>query len=349
MENLTMKLNKYLMTGALVALMGIGVVGCNENDPVGGDTTVTNVSALEANSMSSTSVALRWTASTTTGATYRVVYGQVDAAGVSLGAMDTLTGVSSTSVTVTGLTQVATGGAYKFTVQTVSGTSVSTGASIMWAPAERKTKDALTPSVNLRMYEFASTSGSGLVLDPAKGGPKNVRVRLGGPDPASVALAIFNKVADNPARYTDSFDIGPAYAMVGFANADNFDTTAYISVKGYDVNSLDELYLPLSLDNYITAGGATAGNISAFTLPNTKSDGKGVAFLMRVGNGSARHYLRVLVKNVGGKLLQGSGSDRYVEVELSYQAAANVPYAKGVVRAETPATYHSYQQFTNGR
>jgi hypothetical protein len=342
------KIDRFLMTGALVAVMGIGVTGCGD-DPVA-PTTIDNATALEANAMNATSVGLRWTRPAAGGLTYRIIYGQVNAAGASVGVMDTVSGVTGDSTVITDLTQVPTGGAYKFTLYSVSGTTSSSGVSIKWAPAARLTQDAAVPGATLRMYEFASPNGSGLVLDSALGGPKNVRVRLGAPgDPHDVALAIYNNAAANAARYTDSFDIGPAYALVGFANADNFDTSSYISVRGYDVNSLDELYLPLSLDSYINASGTAAGNISAFTLPNVRPDGKGVAFLMRVGNGNGRHYLRVLVKNVGGKLLQGSGNSRYVEVELSYQMAANVPYAKGVVRAETPATYRSYQQFTSGR
>lgn len=331
-----MKLNKYLMTGALVALMGIGVVGCNEN-PTGDDPgTVTNVSALEANALSASSVGLRWTASTTTGASYRVVYGQVDASGVALGTMDTVSGITGTSTTITGLTQVATGGSYRFTVHTVSGTSVSTGASINWAPAERFVNDAAVPSVTLRMYEFASTSGSGLILDPSKGGPRNASVAASSGDPAgSIALAIYT------VGITDGFDIGPAYAFIGFRNADKFDSTSYISKDAFSVASLDDLYLRNSLETYIRPGGDSAGNISAFRLPATSSTG--VAYAMRVGGPSNRHYARVLVvPDAQGRLLRGVAPDRYVVVQVSYQRAANVPYAKGVVRSESAPAFKSY-------
>jgi hypothetical protein len=338
MEKRTMNLNKFMKTGALVAMMALGVVGCNEN-PVDDPGTVTNVSNLEANALSSTSVGLRWSASSTAGATYMVSYRKV-------GASDTASSASAgAGITVSGNTAVVTGltaGAYTFYVHTQSGTTMSTGASITWAPATRYQNDAASPATTLRMYEFASTSGSGLILDPAKGGPRNASVAQSSGDPAgSIALAIFT----NTPTPAGTFDIGPAYAFVGFRNADKFDSSAYISNSGYSVNSLDELYLKQSLDTYINSGIADPGNVKAFNLPATSTDGKGVAFLMRVGHtgvGTGMHYARILVKaDASGKLLRGTAPNRYVEVEISYQSVAGIPYAKGVVRNESVPSYSS--------
>jgi hypothetical protein len=242
-----------------------------------------NPSGLEAASLSSTTVGLRWTASSTTGAGYLVSYRKV-------GASDTASSetpgsgitISGNSATVTGLAA----GAFTFYVFARTDSAMSTGVSIDWASATR-----------------------------------------------------YTQVAAN------TFDIGPAYAFIGYRNSNRFDSSTYISNAGYSVATLDDLYLRRSLDTYISGGGANAGNILAFNLPATSTDGKGVAFLMRVGNngvGTGTHYARVLVRaDATGRLLRGTAPNRYAEVEISYQPVAGVPYAKGVVRNESVPAYMS--------
>lgn len=298
-----------------------------------------NASGLQAASLSMTSVGLQWTPSTTAGATYLVTYRKVGTTGSADTAASATAGspitISGNSATVTGLTV----GAYTFHVYAMRSGLLSSGTSLVWAPATRFTHDAANPSVPLRMYEFRSLNGAGLIIDPAKGGPRNASLSASSPDPAgSISLAIFTEV---PVPWT--FDIGPAYAFLGFRNANKFDSSAYISRNGYSVSSLDDLHLSNNLDSYITSGGDQAGNISAFNLPATTPDGKGVAFILRIGNGPNTHYARVLVKaDDTGRLLRGTSPNRYVEVEISYQMVANLPFAKRAGRSDSRPDYTSY-------
>jgi len=49
-----------------------------------------------------------------------------------------------------------------------------------------------------------------------------------------------------------------------------------------------------------------------------------IVFFARTVEGN---FAKILVKAAGGKLLQGTSPNRYVEMDISYQSAVNVPYA----------------------
>jgi hypothetical protein len=260
---------------------------------------------------------LMWRATTDTGAiSYRVSW-KATATGVTDSGSQSASG---TNAIISGLTSSR---AYDFTVQTVRGSSVSTGTKVTWAPADRYV------SSTIRMYEKASSNGSGLVLDPAKGGPKNVSVAVSNTDIVQLAMIV------NAAG--DSVVVGPAFAFPEYKNVDKFDPNVYISRLSYAVSGLNGWFPTQSLDNYINT---TQGNLSAFTLPANQSSSQG--FIVRTGTAGAYHYARIVVKSVGGRLLQGSGSDRYVEMEVSYQAGANLPYAKRANAVEPAVGYQSH-------
>jgi hypothetical protein len=241
-------------------------------------------------------------------------------------------GITSTEFVVQGLQL----GRYRFYVYAKSEAAMSKPAVTEWAIAKYFTQEP--GGVPLRMYEFASSNGAGLVLDPVDGGPKNISLAQNIPNPGDASLAIFVNASGD-------FLIGPAYALTQYANADNFDSTVYISDSAWPVDSLAAFYLDNSLDNYINNGGANAGNISAFQLPQKRSDTKGIGFVVRHTDANGNfHYARVVVRPDGnGNLLRGSAPDRHVQVEISYQQAPNLPYAKPRAGALKPA-YHSTPQ-----
>ena len=186
------------------------------------------------------------------------------------------------------------------------------------------THDAGNPSTPLRMCESASANGSGLILDPAKGGPRIAAPGSGSSDPVgSVALAIVTD-GDVPPGF---FEIGSAYAFPGFRDGNRWDSSVYISDTFYPVVSLADNYFSPTLESVITG----TGNLAKFRLPATSTTGKGFTFFMRLGNdgiGSGRHYARVLVKaDEAGRLLRGTAPNRYVELEISYQMIAGLPFA----------------------
>lgn len=267
---------------------------------------------LKAISRSSTSVGLSWTPSTDTGAiTYTVRYissGPV----IDSGSVDNISGAS---MTVTGLDVQA---AYTFEVYAVRAGAVSTPISITWAPASRYTGGTI------RMYEKTSSNGSGLILDPAKGGPANISIAT---PSTNVQLAIF--VTPN-----DQVMIGSAYGIDEYKSVDGFDRNVYLSDSAYAVPSLDAWYDDLPIDQRIDE---VNGNVSYFTFPGTMSTSGNILFYVRTGSTPTEyHYARVLMKNRGGKILQGTPPNRYIELEISYQNTPNLPYAKRPAGAATP-------------
>jgi len=304
-----MKIRHLILSGLAVVAMGFAAVGCNENplDTPPADGAPKAPTSLQAVSTSETSVGLKWVPATDTGTvTFRVSWVSSDAA--DSGSVNGLSGTTS-SQNVTGL---VAGKTYTFKVVAVRGTLVSSAASVTWAGAKQFV------TATFKMYAKQSQFGSGLVLDPGLGGPLNVSV-ANPPNPNSVQLAIYTK-----SETADSFSVGPAYAFVEYRNANAFDQNTYISDSSYLAQSLSTWYGTSALDTKI----ASNGNVRAFDFPASQNGGLGQGFYVRTGTLGNYHYARVLIKNVGSKLLQGTGKDRFVEVEISYQLTANTPYAK---------------------
>lgn len=306
----------------MLAALVIG--GCNENDnPI--DPTPTPVAPkaitnLQAVSLSETSVGLRWNAPVDTALTgYDVSWESsdgVDSNGVSV--------ISATDTTenATGLTA---GKTYTFTVKTKRGTTLSTGVSVTWAGAQRFSNDAAEPTTTIRLYEKASSKGSGLTLDPSAGGPKNMSVATPtGPVQLGFIVDANGKVV-----------IGAAYSFPEFKNVDKFDSNTYVSTQSWVAMGLNDWFIPQSLDKYIPAD----GNLRAFTFDATVTGATGQGFVVRTGATGNYHYARVFVNNIGGKLLQGTAPNRYVELTISYQNTPNVPFAKR--GAESPVGVYS--------
>lgn len=322
-----------LMAGALVALMGVAATGCNENptDPVNPGT-LGAPTGLQASSMSATSVGLRWNA--VTGATsYLVSWTPVGNPAAQSGNVT----VSTTSAAANNLTA---GVRYTFSVQGVNADGNGTAATMDWAGAGRYTQntggaDAANPSTTLRIYEFDSQYGSGVVLNPALGGPKTVSTVV--ERPGLVQLAIFVT--------GDNVIIGSAGGFPEYRGVNNpakFDQNVFISNTTFAVNSLNEWYVANPINTYIDS---VDGNVSAFTIPNASTN-VGQGFFVRIGTAGAYNYARVLVKTgANNRILQGSGNNRYVELEVSYQTTPNLPFAKGVARKESPVGYYSQRLF----
>ncbi|MPM94065.1 hypothetical protein SDC9_141208 [bioreactor metagenome] len=64
------------------------------------------------------------------------------------------------------------------------------------------------------------------------------------------------------------------------------------------------------------------------TIDLAKStNSKGVVFFARTGSGATANYAKVVIIKKGNSFLQGTGDNVYVQVYISYQTAAGVPYA----------------------
>lgn len=64
--------------------------------------------------------------------------------------------------------------------------------------------------------------------------------------------------------------------------------------------------------------------------PRAKNAKNGIILFARIGSGSTAHYAKIVILKKGGSFIQGgtTGNDQFIQVLVSYQTAAGVPYAK---------------------
>lgn len=287
---------KYKSLLAAMTLVALIMVGCNENTTNVVDTVPNAPTGMMATSLGKDKIAVKWTAPTAgTFTGYKLKLTGIG--------MDTTFIVDKTTggYEVSGLTE---GTKYTFALTSVNGTAMSaTAATITWSPATRFTTLDGTPTGNaIRLYESSSSKGSGLRLyDPTTKLPQVLTVSGGG---SAWDIGIDNK------GITDSLDTGSPGALNFTIN----NPRATLIGKIYsNVNSLDDIYETADL---------TVSSQGLYTLPNSSTGG--YAFVLKTAEGN---FAKVLFKSIGGKILQGSGTERYVTVEISYQMVAGVPHA----------------------
>lgn len=297
----------------LLALFAVVMVGCNTNeDPVNPGTTPNPPTALMATSVNATTVGLKWTAPSNPAATSYEVTATPTNGGASV--VKTFT---TTSGSVDGLVANTE---YTFTVKSLNGTSKSTtGAVIKWAGAARYT-------TNITLYETASGNGSGMTFPNTAG----LRIAQGGQ--WDLCLDTRDNTSTTPP--TPSFDIGSPTKSSYTDNASKFPNgdQARVTLLGKTwsgVSSLDDVYESVDLSLAGTLGEALIN----FNAANTS--GSPFAFVVKTASGN---FAKVLVKASNGKLLQGTSPNRYVDLEVSYQSGANLPYALKNILPGTPGT-----------
>lgn len=300
-----MKLNKLSAIFAFFLVFGLFMTSCDDTttnpteEPVKYPAAPTN---LQATSVSETSIALKWTLSTSEADTdFKCYYLYVD--GVKTGE-EIAKGVST--LTLTGLESKA----YNFALRSANTKdSVSTtAATITWATANR-----FENNINgneIRVYITASDLGSGLDIFDATGlAPKALKV-------ASIA----NWTVGLETKTANMIKFGPAAALEYTAASTR---TVEMCTTPEFAADLSDLYDSKALDQSRTfstsyvdlaALNVTAGSHPIFILRETRADGV--------------HYAKVLVKFMGGKFLQGDGDNQYIECVVSYQKLPNTPYAK---------------------
>lgn len=315
-----MNIKSLIISG--VAALGLFAAACNENptDNPPNTSGLNGVDSLYATSLGSGSVGLRWRGLDTGAVTYSISY-QLATGGTA----NTVTS-STTSTTINGLQD---GAAYTFSVSSVKGTSTSSAATINWASAPRGAS-------TVKLYEFASPNPSGLSLT-MPGAPVAVSMKSSVTGLAQITMFIYGS-----GSVPDSVIVGPAYAFPEYGASANFDpskvdSSTYISGSAYAVPSLSEWYLNTALNNMIQAG----SNVNAYKFtPSVYGNSQG--FVVRYGNtANDYHYARiVIVKGSNGSIVQGSGSSRYIELEVSRQIN-NAPYAKSGISYNYPVSVHA--------
>ncbi|HYF02938.1 MAG TPA: fibronectin type III domain-containing protein [Patescibacteria group bacterium] len=292
---------KFKMKALFVSAMMCALVaaGCNENeDPINPNPTAPAAPTnLMANSGNGT-VNLKWTASTSASTAGFTGY-ELTVTPQGGTAMNPITiAANATSYTVTNLTNGTT---YNFALRArnnATTSNTSTAATVTWAPAARWN--------NVRIYETASTTnGSGLnlstgnVLTVANGGQWDLGLdtrQVGG---------------------VNSYDIGsPSLTSYSIASP----RITLVSSKRYEgVTSLDAVFDTDALGSTTAGMRPTVPQLINFTTAT-----QGFVFFAQTAEGN---LAKILVKGNNGAVLQGTAPNRYVEMDISYQTVANVPYA----------------------
>ncbi len=303
-------MKKFRISSTFFAMLAVALIafGCNENEN-GPTDTINNPTNLMATSGANTGnigkILLKWTAPSSSATIslsgYELTYSPGGTTPISITA-------NQTSYTVENL---AVGTPYTFTLKAKgSNSTVSGGTQIKWAPARF--------SGVIRLYGSASSQGSGLDFNGGTdGAPAQLKVANGG------AWDIGFDDTD-----PDTLGIGSPYQTsyvteTGAFKAPNNDQMAkktFVSSARYTgASSLESVFESAALQ----AG--TLEQLQAFTPTATQP----FAFIAKTAEGN---FAKVLVLATGGQVVHGTGADRYIEVQISYQPTINTPYAlpKGV-------------------
>lgn len=201
---------------------------------------------------------------------------------------------------------------YLFTlVARFTNDSVSAPATILWSPASRFEKNANEETI--KVYETASSFGSGLQLFDL--GQEFPRVRT-----------IANSSEwDLAVRTVDNKIVFSSATKSGYTFTSGNPQPTFIYKDAFLANSLDEVF-----DSRAMNDGARNNEYTeqSFDITNLTSS---LVFYVRkpVSVGSTSYnYAKVFVKRENGTFLHGTGTNRHLLVEISYQKTPNVPYAK---------------------
>jgi len=302
-----MKFQKRILA-SLVLASAVFFVSCEENsviDPNPTGATPMAPTGVQVSTRSETSIAVRWTKATgdTVVATgYEVI---ALAAGAATPITKTTTVAAASGYVFTGLTE---GVVYDFTVKALSGTRTSAAsAKVSWAPAKRTTMSA-------RMYVSSSSLGSGLNLATGQ----------------SLTIADGDK-------WDICLDDKDNNLLVGSPGVSGYVNNSFQFPNGKDAKivrirnvtkratSLNDIWETASLGD----GSSTSTfKEQLFDLATIAASDGGLGFVVATFTiPTIANYAKVLVKSDSANFVKGTGSGRYIEVEVSYQSAANTPYA----------------------
>jgi len=302
-DEIQVKVPQKATTGNVV----VEVNGLQSNGMLFTVPVVQPVSALMATSKDDKSVSLKWNASADeSNADFAGYWIFVYPVGQTSGDPIELPKGTTTYIA----TDLTEGTVYNFDVHAVKNYGgnylLSAKTNIKWSPASRFILNINDD--NIKMYETASSFGSGLQLfDPSGGAPKTLKVTSG----ADWDLGI----------YTSGSNIWFGSASKMKARYSSFAGTAkvcQISSTKYEVNSLDDVFDSQALDQ---GHSFSESEIDLSTLTGNKN----VVFIVRT-NSPTWNYAKVMLIYNGG-FLQGPAGNRYIEVQVSYQKTSGVPYA----------------------
>jgi hypothetical protein len=285
------------LSSAALALAALTIVSCGTTTNPVTITAPNPVDSLQATSINANTVRVRWTASPTAGvAGYRIIV---------LNGTSEVTRVTPTG-TIADIAGLTAGTVYTFRVQARTSDTVSTAKDIQWSPAGRVTLSNVNGPIYL--YESASSLGSGLAFQG--GTARNLSVR----DIGQWDIGLDTKLDMAGAV---SYDIGTPATLSYTTPGMTFKNTQMSTTVYKNIDSLNQVF-----DTQLFPSTFVAINRYTFTR-----DTRGFVIVVKTAEGN---FAKIFVKAVNGVILRtaaGSTSNRFIEVEISYQPVANIPYA----------------------
>lgn len=289
-----------------VGVFGLTIIssGCSSNTNAPAVTIPNPVRSLQALSVDSTTVRLRWRASTSEAnvTSYRVTVTPMSGGGSpSIVTVSRFNPADTGAVYLANIGGLRLGAQYTFNVQARTADTVSAGSAITWAPAIRIR--TTTTGAPIRLYESASAFASAIRFQGGVAAPTPIADRA---EAARADLAIATPTSSMP---NDSLLFGTPsrlYSITG-GRLTLLDNTGYYT----GVDSLNQIYEPAAISGNFVAG---------FYGTRISMLRGGVLFYCRTADGN---FTKVFARAVNGSIVQGTAPNRYIEVELSYQPIPN--------------------------
>lgn len=301
-----MKLFNVAKYFAIFAVAAILFSACTENttDPTDTDQPKPEaITGLMATTFAKDTISLKFTPSVSESNTLFTDYTLV----ITPGAYNPLSVPKGTNMVKIGGLQSNT--EYTFTIKAnYSNDSSSAPVAIKWATAYRFDKNINDDTEVIKVYESASDFGSGLVL-----------YTMQGTTAGSVAKKVANSVDWDLALNTQTT------GKIKFGTAKGIGYSYSAGQPG--VTEVTDPILADKLNDVYDSQGLDTKNFKEQNV-DLSNYTKNIVFYARKVVGGDYYYAKVLVKTGANGFLQGSGNNRYVEVEVSYQATKNLPYAK---------------------
>ncbi|NQW31035.1 MAG: fibronectin type III domain-containing protein [Ignavibacteria bacterium] len=304
-------MSKYLFNikTMIAAICAIAVIGCNENTTGPVNPTAPGApDSLMAQSVSQTSIGVKWKAplAGATPTSYSVEYNE-------MGSATTMKKSVGSTTLMTELTGLTDGMIYEVKVYALNDTARSFASNMVsWAPARRGSGTFFLYTSNNK------TKGSGLsIFRQANANPAVLTIDKG--DEWDICFDDLTSASDP--RIASPGQTNFVDANYKFSNGKEARTT-YWGAKFSGVNSLDDIYETAALSVPATGGEKF---YSLGSIGGTTNWGSVIASKNADGT---YNFAKVLVhRATTGIFVNGSGTEQYIEVSVSYQTVANVPYA----------------------
>jgi hypothetical protein len=292
------KLSMILTGAALAVCAGFFLNGCSSSTAPGAG--VGSPSTLMAISKNASTISIKWIRGSGDTSADTVI---ISGGGAPPQAIPTSNTASSAEIN--GLT---TGTVYTITVASIGGQS----SSLNWMTANR--------TMGLHLYQFSSSGTSGLIL----GGGQASVVSASSANAGTMDLYLEDIQHDPTITSTSGISLESTDFLNG--SSATYRKSFMDGAATYVVGGLDSDYSSSDFSSQLN--GAVGGAVNAYDIPNDAGyDTKGSRILLvRTQDGNLAK-VEIVPDPSTGMLYSGSGTNKYITVNVSYQPVAGQPYA----------------------